>query len=365
MSNIVRRRMTLEDLILAEAVRPVTSDQLSAGWIPELPMPVERYVDLESRMPEADFVPETVTDERLRRHFRARIQARQVEQIQRRRRSNQWGGLIQGLQPGNQGSLMRWYAEDDVPQAVNLQLGSTIDSSIVTPTLTTPSNGGPPILVNVAKPVVPADSDDINVYARIDWGGGGSAETAYCDVQQGTQIRLTASFINVSVYYNRKLPQSFPPVRVIPGGPAITPPNNTVWPDPFFFLPNITGPPVTVTAQLGCGGPQLNVSGARFTRKFGLVPPEGQILGDPIPPYASAYGVAFFDGAPGPISVLFQASPTPTTEATATTSVNTVTDETPTSDFRFMLPQGNRFLTVINSTNRQLGITVVYSLMMG
>jgi hypothetical protein len=317
----------LEAAMSIMAHRAALPDALEASWIPELPIDMDELLDLQSRMPEPDFVPDTVTDPGMREHLRKQIRARQERDIERRRRAAQWGGSS-FVQPGGQGTLLQWNSADEAPEAVNLQLGYILSGNIGT---------GPGF--------VAAASDDVSIYARVEWGGGNSNNVAYCDIQSGTQIRLTASYIRASAWY---LPTSLP----------------YPWPTQPC-LPGASGPPATVTALLGRGGPQLNVSAARFTRKF-AIPAAGVIKLDPIPPYASAFGIAFSPSAGQDLEIALTTNAAAVDPFTDPTRVSfTFTGTEPTTDFLFPIPQGYRFFSIENAGAAAVLVTVIYSLTLG
>jgi hypothetical protein len=315
---------TLEDILMQRAA--VAIEPTGANWIPELPIEYGRQHDLYSRMPEPDFVPDTVSDPRLREHFRQQIRQRKAQEAERRQmRSAVWGNQVQGLKPKTNATVLQWMSEDDMPRAVNVQLNYTLD--VVTPTNST---------------------DDINVYAKIEWGGGGANHLAFCDWQTGNQLRLTASYVRVSAYYN--------PINLPTGWPQIP----AQWMNPG--LPG-TGPPLTVSAILGEGHPTFTVSAARFTRsvKSGAGGGATVLTLDPIPQFASALGV--LTSAPNP-ALSLAVSLNHNNFGAETTTANGFTVTTVESpDNQHHIPAASRFLTLVDNTPGGAGgITLLYSI---
>jgi hypothetical protein len=307
-------------------------DDQGGGWIPELPQPIERQIDLESRMPEADFVPEGVTDPAERERMKDLIAAREERHVKMRRASQQWGNQVAGLVPGTSATILQWNSTADSPEPVNLQLSYTLDNR---------TSSGESLL-----------DDDINVYAKIEWGGGGGQETAICDFQQGTQIRLTASYVRVSaLYLPQNLPSPWPP-RPIQGGAGEAGP---------------TGPALTAVAILGRGFPGFRTSAARFTRKFQLAA-NSTLPFDPIPPFASAFGLAFWNNGVFPAAETIDALIELTSQSVALLSSSTykfrITDSTPTPDNAYTVPQGTRFISLTNNQVTNLNVAISYALML-
>lgn len=333
-----------------------------ANWIPELPQDLERQVDMESRMPEADFVPETVTDPALRMHMKKAMLARARESVILRRSDAQWGGQLSGLVPPGsplltqshfvsgsnqptgtafttQGNVLQWNSAADAPEAVNLQLSYTVD--------------------NRGAPSQSLNTDDISLYGKVEWGGGSANQVAYCDFGNGTQLRLTASYVRVSaLYLPNNLPTGWPrnPVPFLEGG-GVAP----------------TGPTLTASAILGRGFPSFRTSSARFTRKWALahgLGPGASLINDPIPYFAGAFGLAFLSvlgNPPVDVDVYLNTSATDVSGFPLQPGASygfKVTNPTPIADNTYMVPQGCKYITLVNNGANDLNVAIIYSLLL-
>jgi hypothetical protein len=438
MSNMgIRRRPRTLDDILRDPHGRITSEVLAqrntfglgidpANFVQELPMGRDAMEELQSRMPEPDFVPEGIPQP-MRQKYRNDIRKRQAKERDRRI-AQQYGNQVPNFNPGQSAPLINWVSEDDMPMAINVQLAVQFDAaSVGTPlagtqnvtagsanvpttvsqlgvlgpgryvsfasqvgviyqvqaitalaiTLTgvytgasnvattgvTPAPGAPvsPVpsggIFQYASPVNlwsgSQGTDDVSIYARIEWGSAGATHVAYCDFQNGTQLRLTGSFVRVSaLYLPTALPAPWPPqpaqIEIPPPPAAPTTP---------------TGPPVTVSAILGQGHPTFISSAARFTRSFQLVD-QGFLNSDPIPPYASAFGILFASNTPAinyTLQVLLERN------AGDPYPQSFIANESNTTDAQFTIPNGVRFMTVANLStpgSDPLPISIVYALML-
>jgi hypothetical protein len=339
LQHVEQAGMLYDPSILAHEMRqppvPVISDLTR-----ELPLDPVDQRDLDSRLPEPDFVPESVTDPRQRARMRKQIRAREGEQIQRWRREGQYGGVVDNLSPGQSASVLQWYAETDEPRAVNIQLSWTIGSPNPTYTFTNPAG---PQFPNVTPPApfVGQASDTVSLYAKVEWGGGAAQHLAFCDFQSGTQLRLTGSFVRITALYQ--------PTNLPTGWPS--------QPDQLTQSTPPTGPNLQVSAILGMGFPSFRTSAARFTRKL-LVAANSTLQSDTIPAFASAFGFAASLAAPNIGFKLTQ------NQSGETNSMNFVSTANPTADNTFPLPQGYRFIDVKNNQGSAVGVSLVYALML-
>ena len=294
--------------------------------------------------------------------MKGEIIRKQQEQIFLRRSEGQWGGQLSNIVPpgspllvanfipgtnqpiGTQnyttgGSVLQWSSSANHPEAVNVTLGQSLDDR------NTPGQS--------------LDTDDVSLYFKAEWGGGSGQMMAFGDFGQGTQLRLTASYVRISaLYLPNNLPTGWPtqPVPFLEGG--ATP----------------TGPTLTASALLGLGFPTFRTSSARFTRKFALASGSpgspGTIFGpDPIPLFASAFGLAFLsatgDGtAPIDVSIFLNTQTTGNLLPGSTYGFNVTDPAASLMDNHYMIPQGCRFITVVNNGDSDLNCAIVYSLLL-
>jgi hypothetical protein len=322
-------------------------------------------LELLERMPETDFAPEHITDPRARLEHKRAYRRREMERAEGRRSETQLGGQAPGILPGQTATVARWFAIDaEEPQDINLTLTYTIDDvtkscalgsqyTVVAPTGGTLQQGVQSITPTPGAG--PAATDYIGLYAQVDWSIGPNSFTAIVDFQYGTQLRLTATQVTIRALY---LPQSLP----------------SPWPSIPIQGSGIegatTGPPVTAACAFGHGFPSFRTAAARFTRRFGLNASGGvpdTLKFDPIPPWASAFGV----------SVLAVGVGDPSTTAPNLDIVVATQNQVHTGgncwafnissgvaqDNEFLLPSGSRFLWVQNKAANAVEVAVVYALM--
>lgn len=305
--------------------RPLPS--LGEGFAPDIPIHPADQADLDARLPDIDFVPEGVVDPRERARMRARLRAREASQVQLWRRTNQFGGLAASLKPGQSAPVLQWYSETDAPQAVNVQLAFDIDS-------------------DAQFSATGAATDVVALYAKLEWGSGNAQNTAFVDFQNGTQVRLTGSFVRVTALYQPSmLPTGWPPQP----DTLVQPPVGTP----------LTGPTVSASALLGMGFPTFRTSAARFTRSF-LLANGASLLLDPIPAFASAFGFATTLAAGTSLTFTLRQGRTAAPNGNPSFTVAT----NPNPDNAFPIPQGCRLLNVTNGSGQAAGVALTYALML-
>ena len=331
-------------LLRQHGLRPVP--HLAPSFSPDLPLRPEDHEEFQSRLPEPDFVPEGVTDPIERERHRLAIQKRLARNHLVAKREGQWGGQAPGMVPGSAQMLLDWRGETDEPLPMNVQLSYTID-----PPSTNVATQQKGIIGPNSVAFTPSATDDVSIYARVEWGSGRAQHLAICDFQAGAMVRITGSWVRVTALY---LPTNLPQTAANAGGGG--------WPaqpNQLFGASPVTGPPVTASAMLGEGFPTFTTAAARFTRKF-LVANGTQLSLDPIPPFASAFGyLTSSNGAP---NLQFTLA---TNVAEAGTGLATFASVAPFApDNAFPIPTGARFISVANNGATPVGVQLVYALML-
>ncbi len=313
---------------------------LGAGYIPDLPLPPVDQADLDARLPTPDFVPEGFQDPAVRQDLRKLLLDYHDQQRSHFQREGTWGGQQTGVTPGGSAQLLMWSNPSKAPMAFNIQLSYTIDPP--SNNVATPTQG---VIPPKIAPTPNLATDDITIYARVDWGHGNASQTAICDFQGGTQLRLTGSWARVTVLYlPTNLPSGYPhqPVQMFGTTPTST-----------------TGPSITATAMLGLGFPAFVVAPGRFTRKFVLANND-QLSFDPIPPFASAFGYA--TSIPTGNNWTFTLDVNNFEPANGFAQFVSLVNPVPENGLP--IPSGSRFMSVKNASGVTAAMQLVYALML-
>lgn len=326
---------------LNEFGRDPAAPELGSAYTPDIPLSPWDRQQIDSRAPEPDFVPEGITDPAERLRMKRALRQREEERQEVFNREGQWGGRTsQPLAPGGSELLLDWRDTSERVEPLTLQLAYNLEGPSANVATLGPGQIGP-----ISVPATPQATDDITLYARLEWGNGRSSHLAYVDYQAGTQLRISGSWVKVSVLYlPTNLPTGWPaqPVQMFGTTPGST-----------------TGPAVSASALLGKGFPTFTTAAARFTRKF-LLASTGLLAFDPIPPFASAFGYATSLATGN--NWQFTLDVNQFEPANGFARFNATAN--PTADNTFLIPSGSRFLSVQNNSGATAAMQIVYALML-